>query len=73
MKYFKEKSRLDEGWINGGFFVVEPIIFKFLKNDYTILERSPLEKVSKLKKLGAFKHYKQWQMDTIRDKLILEN
>ena len=74
VKYFKEKSSLDEGWINGGFFVVEPIIFKFLKNDYTILERSPLEKVSKLKKLGAFKHYKQWQcMDTIRDKLILEN
>ena len=74
VKYFKEKSSLDEGWINGGFFVVEPIIFKFLKNDQTILERSPLEKVSKLKKLGAFKHYKQWQcMDTIRDKLILEN
>ncbi len=74
VKYFKEKSSLDEGWINGGFFVLEPIIFKFLKNDQTIFERAPLEKVSKLKKLGAFKHYKQWQcMDTIRDKLILEN
>ena len=55
VRSFKEKSKLDEGWINGGFFVVEPIFFKFLKNDYTILERSPLEKVSKLKKLCAFK------------------
>ena len=45
VKYFKEKSRLDEGWINGGFFVMEPKIFKFLKNDLTVLERSPLEKI----------------------------
>ena len=74
VKYFKEKSILDEGWINGGFFVMEPKIFKFLKNDLTILERSPLENICKLKKLGAFKHYKLWQcMDTLRDKENLEN
>ena len=74
VKYFKEKSSLDEGWINGGFFVMEPKIFKFLKKDQTILERSPLENISKLKKLGAFKHYKNWKcMDTIRDKLQLED
>ncbi len=74
VKYFKEKSRLDEGWINGGFFVMEPKIFKYLKDDSTVLERQPLEKISKLKKLGAFKHYKNWQcMDTIRDKKLLEN
>ena len=73
VKYFKEKSRLDEGWINGGFFVMEPKIFKFLKNENTVLERSPLENISKCKKLGAFKHYKNWQcMDTIRDKIVLE-
>ena len=73
VKYFKEKSKLDEGWINGGFFVMEPIIFKYLKDDKTILERYPLEKISKLKKLGAFKHYDNWQcMDTIRDKILLE-
>ena len=48
-------------------------IFKFLKDDNTVLERSPLEKISKLKKLGAYKHYKNWQcMDTIRDKIFLE-
>ncbi len=73
VKYFKEKSILDEGWINGGFFVMEPKIFKFLKNDSTILERSPLENICKLNKLGAYKHYKLWQcMDTLRDKENLE-
>ncbi len=73
VKYFKEKSSLDEGWINGGFFVMEPEIFKFLKDDNTILERSPLERICKLNKLGAYKHFKNWQcMDTIRDKEILE-
>ncbi len=73
VRYFKEKSSLDEGWINGGFFVFEPEIFKFIKNDSTVLEQRPLEKISKLKKLGAFKHYRNWQcMDTQRDKLKLE-
>ena len=46
--YFKEKSSLDEGWINGGFFVMEPQIFKFLKNDQTVLEKLPLESVIKV-------------------------
>ena len=74
VNYFKEKSSLDEGWINGGFFVVEPEIFNFLKSDKTILEKSPLEKICKLKKLGAYKHNKFWQcMDTIRDIVILED
>ena len=73
VKYFKEKSKLDEGWINGGFFVMEPEIFKYIKNDKTILERYPLEKVCEIKKLGAFKHYGFWQcMDTLRDKKLLE-
>lgn len=74
VKYFKEKSRLDEGWINGGFFVMESKIFKYLKNDMTVLERQPLERISKIKKLGAYKNLRNWQcMDTIRDKEILEN
>ena len=74
VKYFKEKSSLDEGWINGGFFVMEPTVFKFLKTDSTILERQPLEKISKLKKLGAYKHHKNWQcMETIRDNQLLED
>ena len=72
--YFKEKSKLDEGWINGGFFVIEPVFLKYIKNDQTYLEREPLERVCKKKELGAYKHKGFWQcMDTIRDKKILEN
>ena len=39
VKYFKEKSSLDEGWINGGFFVMEPKFLNYIKNDFTVLER----------------------------------
>ena len=69
VSYFKEKSRLDEGWINGGFFVMEPEFLKFIKSDNTYLEREPLEQVTKKKQLAAFKHEGFWQcMDTKRDK-----
>jgi len=71
--YFKEKSKLDEGWINGGFFVFERKIFNFIKNDKSILERNTLENICNLNKLGAFKHYGFWQcMDTLRDKEVLD-
>lgn len=71
--YFKEKSKLDSGWINGGFFVFEPKIFKFIKNDSTFLEKEPLQNISKKKELFAYKHFGYWQcMDTLRDKLIIE-
>ena len=73
VKYFKEKSKMDEGWINGGFFVMDPTFFKFIKNDKTYLEREPLENLCKKKQLSAFKHYGFWQcMDTQRDKETLE-
>ena len=73
VKVFREKSRLDEGWINGGFFVMSPKIFKFIKSDKSYLEREPLERISKKNKLGAYKHNGFWQcMDTLRDKKILE-
>ena len=66
---FKEKSKLDEGWINGGFFVMEPKFFNYIKNDKTYLEREPLENVTKKKQLAAFKYEGFWQcMDTKRDK-----
>ena len=69
VSYFKEKSKLDEGWINGGFFVMEPEFLKFIKDDQTYLEREPLEKVTKQRQLVAFKHKGFWQcMDTKRDK-----
>ena len=73
VSYFKEKSKLNEGWINGGFFVIEPNFLKLIKSDKTILERGPLEKTSKNGQLVAFKHYDFWQcMDTKRDKINLE-
>ena len=66
--YFKEKSKMDEGWINGGFFVVESEFLKYIKSDNTFLEREPLEKITKSRKLSAFKHQGYWQcVDTIRD------
>ena len=72
VSYFKEKSKLDEGWINGGFFVMESKFLKFIKNDHTYLEREPLEKMSKKKQLAAFKHKGFWQcMDTLKDKIVL--
>jgi len=67
--YFKEKTKLDEGWINGGFFVMEPNFINFIKKDNTFLEREPLEIVTKKKQLAAYKHEGFWQcMDTKRDK-----
>jgi len=61
VKYFKEKSKLDESWINGGFFVLEPEIFKFIKNNNTYFEREPLENLKKKKQLAALKHNGFWQ------------
>ena len=73
VKFFKEKSKLDEGWINGGFFVVEPEFIKLIKDNDTYLEREPLETASSKKQLYAYKHYDFWQcMDTKRDKDLLE-
>ena len=73
VRIFREKSALDEGWINGGFFVCEPEIFKYLKNDKTVLESEPLKLLGKRKKLFAFKHTKFWYcMDTLRYLKILE-
>ncbi len=73
VSYFKEKSKVDEGWINGGFFVMEPKFLDLIKNDSTFLEKEPLEKIAKQGELCAFKHNGFWQcMDTKRDKDKLE-
>jgi glucose-1-phosphate cytidylyltransferase len=72
VKYFKEKSRMDEGWINGGFFVINPKFFNYIKNDQTYLERGPLENITKIKQLAAYKHNGFWQcVDTKRDLILL--
>jgi len=68
VSYFKEKSRMDEGWINGGFFVVSSKFMKFIKDGKTYLEREPLEKVTKLKQLSAYRHNGFWHcIDNMRD------
>ena len=73
VRYFREKSSLDQGWINGGFMVFNSKIFNYLKDDLTFLEKDPMEKLSKKNMLYAYKHKGFWQcMDTIRDKEILE-
>jgi glucose-1-phosphate cytidylyltransferase len=70
---FKEKAKEDGGWINGGFMIAEPELFRYIDNDYTILERAPLERLSAERKLGVYKHYGYWRcMDTQRDKATLE-
>ena len=73
VSYFKEKSSIDEGWINGGFFVMNYKFLNYIKNDKTYLEKEPLEKITKKKQLSAFKHNGFWQcMDTLRDKENIE-
>lgn len=72
---FQEKPKGDGTWINGGFFVLEPDIFDYIKEgDQSIWERAPLENIAKEQQLVAFKHYGFWKpMDTLRDKIELED
>lgn len=71
---FSEKSQIHEGWINGGFMLLEPGIFSYLKSDQAVLEVDLLERLAADKQLSAFRHEGFWQcMDTIRDKRFLED
>ena len=70
---FKEKTQLGESWINGGFFVINPKFLEFIEGDNTVLESKPLEKVTDLKEIRAFKHEGFWQcMDHKLDKDLLD-
>jgi Nucleoside-diphosphate-sugar pyrophosphorylase involved in lipopolysaccharide biosynthesis/translation initiation factor 2B, gamma/epsilon subunits (eIF-2Bgamma/eIF-2Bepsilon) len=74
VKNFMEKPIGDGGWINGGFFVMQPEVFRYIIDDSTTLERDPMEKLAGEGELVAFKHYGFWQaMDTLRDKIHLED
>jgi glucose-1-phosphate cytidylyltransferase len=73
IKSFLEKPQGDGNWINGGFFVLSPKIFDYIKGDETIWEREPLENLAHNGQLSAFCHDGFWQpMDTLRDKNLLE-
>ena len=70
---FTEKPQIGEGWINGGFMVLEPRIFDYLPDDQTSLEADALEQVAADGELMAFRHDRFWQpMDTLRDVRLLE-
>lgn len=71
---FQEKPQVGKGWVNGGYFVIQPEFFDFIEDDSTILEREPLEKVAQNGELMAYRHHGFWQcMDTKRDRDILED
>jgi len=71
---FQEKPQLHDGWINGGYFVVEPEFFEFIEGDTTMLEREPLERATQANELMAYRHEGYWQcMDTKRDHEMLES
>lgn len=71
---FSEKPQLEEGWINGAFFVLEPEVFDYIDDDDTQFEKEPLERLAKDGELMAFRHDGFWQcMDTLREKVILQH
>lgn len=70
---FEEKPQTGEGWINGGFFVLEPGVFDYLSSDADILEKRPLENLARDGQLHAYRHEGFWKcMDTVRDRNVLE-
>jgi glucose-1-phosphate cytidylyltransferase len=70
---FIEKPQIGEGWINGGFFVLNPGVLDYIDGDDTIFERAPLEHLADQRELAAFRHREFWQcMDTRRDLEYLE-
>jgi glucose-1-phosphate cytidylyltransferase len=70
---FSEKPQLEEGWINGAFFVLEPEVFDYVEGDETEWERAPLQRLAQEGQLMAYRHTSFWQcMDTLRDKVLLE-
>ena len=69
---FKEKTSRKDMWVNGGFFVLEPKIFDYIKNDLTIWEKEPLEKLVEINQLSAYQHHGFYQhMDTMKEKEFL--
>jgi glucose-1-phosphate cytidylyltransferase len=70
---FVEKPRGDGGWVNGGFFVLEPGVLDYVDDEAAVWEREPLENLARDGQLVAFRHEGYWQpMDTLRDKMVLE-
>ena len=74
VSHFVEKPVGDGGWINGGFFVLEPSALDYVDGDDTPWETTPLQKLAEDKQLAAYRHHGFWQpMDTLRDVNLLED
>ncbi len=70
---FSEKPQLEEGWINGAFFVLEPRVLDYIDGDQTQWEKEPMERLARDGQLMAYRHEGFWQcMDTLRDRRLLE-
>jgi glucose-1-phosphate cytidylyltransferase len=71
---FAEKPQTGEGWINGGYFILEPQIVDYIANDQMPFEYKPMERLTQENQLMAYKHEDFWQcMDTLRDVQLLES
>jgi glucose-1-phosphate cytidylyltransferase len=71
---FREKPAGDGAWVNGGFFVLSPKVFSYLKGDDTVWEQEPLEELAHDGEVSAYRHGGFWQpMDTMYDRTLLEN
>ena len=72
VRSFKEKPQVNQGWINGGFFVLSPKVFDYIENDLTTFEAEPLERLAAEGQLKTYRHEGFWQcMDTVRDRDML--
>ena len=74
VRAFQEKPQMGDGWVNGGYFVIQPEFLDLISGDTTVLEREPLEEVARRGELMAYQHTGFWQcMDTKRDRDLLED
>jgi glucose-1-phosphate cytidylyltransferase len=74
VEHFEEKPQIGEGWINGGFFVLQPEVLDLIHGDDVLWERGPLEALAAMNQLQAYRHEGFWQpMDTVRDRALLES
>jgi glucose-1-phosphate cytidylyltransferase len=73
VRSFLEKPAGEGGWVNGGFFVVEPAVLDYIDGDETVWEREPMQRLADEDKLAAYRHSGFWHpMDTLRDKMVLD-
>lgn len=74
VKSFQEKPKTENGWINGGYFILSPNVMNYIENDDTVWEQEPMQKLAHEKEMSVYLHHGFWQpMDTLREKNLLQN